>query len=269
MRRKSKWSRYSEAELARFISLLARTGNAGMAAEAIGRHVDPLRLRRKRDPDFGAAWTAALATFRLEGFEQARAAKAGTPSPGLAVPKGKHGALRADGFELVVVPGGPRRPAQLRRAKRNQLTDAALSLFLETLAVSANLTFAARSIGATTHAIAYRRKRDSAFNNLVEQALEIGVEMVENRLLVSALRSLDVRMNDAAEVERVEAEEPECGPPSFEQLFAFLCKAEERMKNPPRGSFARRDQETQEAAARLMKLIARMRVEAGLPPEGG
>lgn len=151
--------------------------------------------------------------------------------------------------------------AQLRRARPGQMTEPALDAFLAALAASANLSFAARSVGVTTHAIAYRRKRDTAFDNLVREALEIGFECLQDQLLDTALRSME---------DRVAGRDPH--PPAVERMsapdaLALLARQERHLSNPPFWSTEQRARQTSDAAARLNRLLRRMRVEQGLPPD--
>lgn len=240
---------FTDHELSYFCATLARTGNMTLAAESIHRPVRSLYNRRKLDPVFAARCTAALAEYRISSFAPVQ------------TPRAKRNDLRSAGGEWVVTrckSGG----AQLRRARPGQITEAALDAFLAALAASANLSFAARSIGVTTHAITYRRKRDSAFDDRVSEAMEEGVERLQCQLLDTALRSLSDRVGDHDPV-----------PPAIERMSAadalsFLCKQQQYLSNPPVWSAARRDQQSREAADRLHRLLQRMRLEAGLPPSG-
>jgi hypothetical protein len=240
---------FTDHELTHFCRTLARTGNMTLAAEGIHRPVRSLHNRRKLDPVFAARCTAALADYR-----------AATLAP-VQTPRARRNDLRAEGGEWVVTRCKNGR-AQLRRARPGQMTEAALDAFLAALAVSANLSFAARSIGVTTHAISYRRKRDSAFDTIVREALEVGVERLQGQLLDTALRSMQ---------ERIGTHDPQ--PPAIERMsaldaFALLCRQEKFLANPPVWSSERRAAQTSEAAARLRRLLQRMRLEEGRKADG-
>nr|WP_314446627.1 hypothetical protein [uncultured Sphingomonas sp.] len=239
---------FTEHELAHFCATLARTGNMTLAAEGIHRPVRSLHNRRKLDPVFAARCNQALAEYRAADL---------TP---VQTPRARRNDLRAAGGEWVVTRCKNRR-AQLRRARPGQMTEAALDAFLAALAASANLSFAARSIGVTTHAITYRRKRCTAFDNMVREALEIGIECLQGQLLDTALRSVE---------DRIAGHDVE--PPAIERMSApdalsLLARQERHLSNPPFWSAEQRAKQTSDAAARLRRLLQRLRLEQGLPPD--
>ena len=239
---------FTDHELTHFCATLARTGNMTLAAEGIHRPVRSLHNRRKVDPVFAARCDQALAEYRGAGLAPVQ------------TPRAKRNDLRAAGGEWVVTRCRNGR-AQLRRARPGQMTEAALDAFLAALAASANLTFAAESIGVTTHAITYRRKRDSAFDNMVREALEVGVERLQDQLLDTALRSMEDRIGDHDPL-----------PPAIDRMsapdaLALLAKQERHLSNPPFWSSDQRAKQVGEAAARLKRLLQRMRLEQGLPPD--
>lgn len=239
---------FTDHELAHFCRTLTRTGNMTLAAESIHRPVRSLHNRRRLDPVFAARCEQALAEYRATSLAPVQTPRAGRND------------LRAEGGEWVVTRCKNRR-AQLRRARPGQITEAALDAFLAALAASANLSFAARSVGVTTHAIAYRRKRDSAFDNMVREALEIGVERLNWQLVDTALRSMEDRIGDQDPV-----------PPAIERMsapdaLALLAKQERHLSNPPFWSTGQRARQASEAATRLKRLLQRMRLEQGLPPD--
>jgi hypothetical protein len=57
-------ARRREAQNALFLHALSRTGNARLAARALGVHRATYTKRRARDPAFAAAWDSALAAAR-------------------------------------------------------------------------------------------------------------------------------------------------------------------------------------------------------------
>jgi hypothetical protein len=162
----------------------------------------------------------------------------------------------------VVIRGGPHRGAQLRRAKPGQLTDAALALYLQTVAATANLGLSARTIGVSAHAIADRRKRDLAFDQQVVEALKEGCQRLEMQLLESALRGIDDRTADG---EAGGAAEPLANPPRFPPMtayegFAFLQKLRELLSRPQKWTPERDRQIMALATARLEKVMRRMKL---------
>ena len=244
-------------ELARVERHLARTGNLTLAAEAIGRPVRSLHRIRRLDPAFAVRCTAAIARFDADRLRPARKAAAPT-----RVPRGAPGALLTKGGEYILLPAGPDGRPQLRRARAGQLTEDALDAFLRTVAATANVALAARSIGVSDYAIRLRRRNDLAFDQLVREAMEMGVTALRDQLLECAMRSLDERIGDSAE------EWPTIGRMSAADVFAFLCNQEAHLTNPPRFEPGRRQAETDLAAQRLAKLLDRMRRERlvqGLP----
>ena len=258
MPRSRKGRSFSPAELDRFIAHLTATGNMTLAAEAIGRPVRSLQNRRRYDPAFNSRCEAALALFR-----------ATPPDPAHRVPRaGRRPAtqLRATGGEYVVIRGGPHRGAQLRRAKPGQLTDAALALYLRTVAATANLDLSARSIGISSHAIADRRRRDVAFDQQVVEALKEGCQRLETQLLESALRGLRDRAEDeeddlSEEVEAAASEfAPRLSPMNAYEALLLLQKQRELLSRPRRWS-AERDREILKlATARLEQALKRFTV---------
>lgn len=241
---------FTDHELAHFCATLARTGNMTLAAEGIHRPVRSLHNRRKLDPVFAARCDQALAEYRAASLAPVQTPRAGRND------------LRAVGGEWVVTRCRNGR-AQLRRARPGQLTEAALDAFLAALAASANLSFAARSIGVTTHAIAYRRKLDTAFDHLVRQALETGVECLQAQLLDAGLRSMDNRLAGH------HPEPPAIGFMTAPDALALLARQSRYLSNPPFWSAEKRAEQTSDAAARLNRLLQRMRLEEGYPPDGG
>lgn len=248
---------FSDAELARFCDRLAATGNMTLAAEAIGRPVRSLQNRRRYDPDFDARCHAALAIFRAAAIE-----------PGRRVPKApaRSGALRASGGEWVVIRGGPHRGGQLRRAKPGQLTDAALTLYLRSVAATANLDLSARSIGVSAHAIADRRKRDLAFDQQVVEALKEGCQRLETQLLESALRGLGDQPGDPDaspmqdDLAEAPAHAPRFPPMTAYEGFALLQKQRELLSRPQKWTPERDRQIMALATARLEKVMRRMKL---------
>ncbi len=263
MRRKRRGTRFSAHELDRYLQLLAKTGNQTIAADAIGRPVRSLHNKQRLEPEFAARVEAALAFFRAQPAAPAGRAPAG----GMRSKR-----LRAAGGEWVIIRGGPHRGAQLRRARPGQLTDAALALYLRTVAATANLQLSAQSLGISPHAIADRRKRDVDFDEQVQDALKQGVANLETQLLDSALRGL---AGDEEEEALDLPDEPGWPTPpvlppmSAADAFSFFRKQQELLSRPKRWSPDRDRQILEQATARLKRLLQRMRleVEAGVEEE--
>ena len=113
-------------ELARFLALLAETGNFALACDRLGRAKSGLYKRRVRDSLFDSECVAALAMFRLAS------------SPAFAGEDHPQGGGRA----LKTTPGTVIRTTyagrpQLRRAPPGRLTRAGLEAVLRTFAATA------------------------------------------------------------------------------------------------------------------------------------
>lgn len=155
----------STHELARFLDLLAGTGNFALACAHLGRSKSGLYKRRARDPLFdarckGAIARAQSALWRTEGGRR----------PG------------ADGKSAFVLGRYAGRP-QLRRAVPGVLTEAGRERFLYGLALSGNIRFAAASAGIAHSSILYRRRTDPAFGREIEAALDAALATLEMRLI--------------------------------------------------------------------------------------
>ncbi|HEX8484392.1 hypothetical protein [Sphingomonas sp.] len=162
-------------ECAAFVRHLRQTGNARIAAEAVGVNATTLWCRRRDHPDFAAEWDAAL-VFARAALADKRSAPAGeglrTAGGEYQIRTNKHGHL------------------QVSRAARGRLTRAGERAFLKALASTANIRLAAQSIGFAVSALYERRYRSNAFDEEVRAALAIGYETVEFALLACARQSL-------------------------------------------------------------------------------
>jgi hypothetical protein len=255
MPRSRKGRLFSPAELDRFLERLAATGNMVIAAEAIRRPVRSLRDRRRKDPAFAARCDVALARFRLS-----------PDAKGSNVPDGRSRVLRTTGGEWVVIRGGRNGGAQLRRAKKGQLTDAAFALFLRTLAATANVHLSARSVGVSSTTIDYHRKRDVAFDQEVVEALKEGCARLETQLLDSALRGLRDRADDEEESLSAEVREaaaayaPQLPAMTAYEAFVLLQKQRELLSRPTRWSPERDRQIKELGIARLEAAMRRFKL---------
>ena len=166
-------------ELARFFASLAATGNFALACESIGRAKSGLYKRRARDPVFAADVEAALAQFRMEFLADRNSVR---PEPG------RRAVLTAPG--TVVLGSAGARP-QLRRSPPGRLTRAGVEAFLKALAATANIRFAAASVGIAASSIHRRRRVDPSFARAMERALDAAAATLELRLLEDADRTFD------------------------------------------------------------------------------
>ena len=171
-------------ELARFLARLAATGNFALACESIGRAKSGLYKRRARDPVFAADVEAALAQFRIE-----------LSSGEIPVrPERSRGALTTAPGTMVLGAAGAR--PQLRRSPPGRLTRAGIEAFLRALAATANIRFAAASVGIAASSIHRRRRVDRSFARAMERALDAAAATLELRLIEDADRTFDPGYED-------------------------------------------------------------------------
>jgi len=145
----------SRHELARFLGLLARTGNFALACAGLGRAQSGLYKRRIRDPRFDSECVAATALFRSSPSSSG----GGGPSKTVEGPPQAVEGPRGRAITLTTYAGHP----QLRRARPGALTQPRLDTFLRTLAATGNIRFAARSIGVAPSSIHARIRANPAF----------------------------------------------------------------------------------------------------------
>lgn len=159
----------SRHELARFLALLAQTGNFNLACHRLGRSRSGLYKRRARDPAFAAECEAALAQFRLDPSSRSRPAH----QEGLSLK------TTWNSLTLGTYAGRP----QLRRAVSGSLTRSGLDTFLRTLAATGNVRFAAHSVGVKPSSIYHRRRRDPAFASDMDAAIDTAMAALEMRFI--------------------------------------------------------------------------------------
>jgi hypothetical protein len=155
----------STHELARFLALLAETGNFALACDRLGRAKSGLYKRRARDRAFAAECVAALAQARM----------------GAARPEHGRRALKA-AWNTLTLSTHAGRP-QLRRAVSGSLTRAGLDTFLKTLAATGNTRFAAHSVGVAPSSLYARRRRDPAFARAMDAAIDTAMAALELRVI--------------------------------------------------------------------------------------
>jgi hypothetical protein len=205
-------------ELARFFTALAATGNFALACDRIGRAKSGLYKRRARDPVFAADVEAALAQFRIALSAPAFAGEGDRPKGG----GGANSALRTQPGALILCVAGTR--PQLRRSPAGRLTAAGIAAFLRTLAATANIRFAAASVGVAASSIHRRRSVDRGFRRAMDQALDAAMARLELRLIEDADRTFDPHYEDEAWLDG--AAQPERM--SIDQALWFLNMRERR-----------------------------------------
>jgi hypothetical protein len=155
-----------------FLEALASTGNARLAARALGVHRSTYLKRRAADPTFAARWDAALLASQL-----ALAAPAPAPAPAPASTP-----LRTAAGDLALARSRSGK-VQLRRARAGRMTKAAEQLFLAALSASANVRLAAAAAGFAHSSFYALARRSPAFAREMRLALEMGYERLEGALL--------------------------------------------------------------------------------------
>lgn len=156
----------SPHELALFLFYLARTGNFAFACDRLGRAKSGLYKRRARDPDFAAECGHALALARSSLWRTE-----GGRRPGAA-----------DAKSATTLSSYAGRP-QLRRATPGTLTRTGRQRFLETLAATGNIRFAAHSVGVAPSSIHHRRRTHPDFAAQVLAALDTAAAALELRVI--------------------------------------------------------------------------------------
>jgi hypothetical protein len=175
-----------QTENAAFLHALAGTGNARLAARALGVHRSTYTKRRRKDPAFAAGWNEALAAFHRAGAESLPAAPPALPDPAAppALAETAPPPLRTKGGEPYIVRLKSGR-LQLRRALPGQMTDAAQAHFLARLGASANLRLSAAEAGFAHSSFHRRRRRCPGFARAVEDNLDIACERLRSAIFQS------------------------------------------------------------------------------------
>lgn len=177
------FTRAQALENARFLEMLAETGNARLAARAVRRAHATMHERRGKCAGFALRWDAALvmADARLH---RAKAATGSGPSTG----SGRSGGnpLRTQGGEPVVVRTRGGR-LQIRPAHKGKLTKKCEQAFFAALAATANIRLSAAATGASARAFYRRREKNRAFAREMRLALRTGFERVEAAALMAGL----------------------------------------------------------------------------------
>lgn len=195
------FTRRQALENARFLEVLAETGNARLAAREVRRAHSTMFERRAKNAAFAQRWEAAVvaahARFHLSGGRRPPEA---CPEPGRR--RGKRGAsfdqgrdepldrardergLRTKGGEPVVVRTKSGK-LQLRLAQPGKLTKTCEQAFLAALSASANVRLSAAAAGASARAFYRRRERDPAFAREMRIALRVGYEALEAAMLAA------------------------------------------------------------------------------------
>jgi hypothetical protein len=207
-----------------FLRILARTGNARLAAREVGVSHNGMHHRRRSHPGFAQRWDSAVAAAQTRlwqsggkgrGLESAAAAalrqaqgERGTEGRRTAVRQahGKRGKcsdpLRTAGGEPVVVRTRDGR-LQVRPAHSGKLTKAAEQAFLAALSETANIRFAAEAAGASEAAFHRRKRQCPAFAAKVAEAKRLAHPRVERAAAEACARAAEEALRKLEEEEHV------------------------------------------------------------------
>jgi hypothetical protein len=176
------FTRAQALENARFLSALARTGNARLAAAELGVHRATYTRRRAHNPRFAALWDAALAFAHaaLNSKEPAHLERSRGRSPSEVERP------RAKGGEPLLLRLANGR-VQLRRAPRGRMTKAAEQAFLSALAATCNVRLAAAAAGFTHSAFYQRARKDPGFAREWRLARAEGHQRLKCALIAATL----------------------------------------------------------------------------------
>lgn len=176
----------------KFLSALARTANARLAADMAGvDHSTAYELRR-RDAGFAAAWPRARAWGRARVKAEGRPVFAGgRPRPARA------GEAPPDPRPLIV--RRSKRGAEIVRAGEGRWTPEAEETFILNLVAGYGVRHSARAAGFSTNAVYKRRLSDPAFAARWRLAREEGLERNDGLLIDAVPLALDPAAIEAAD----------------------------------------------------------------------
>jgi len=236
LRRSPRWT---GARRETYFAVLAETGNARAAAEAIGMDPSTLRSRRKRDPGFARDHEAALAA--ADAWLASAEAEAGL-----------------DEFEAIRP--GPGGRLQIVAIGKGHWTPVVERSFLALLRENGNMSASARTVGFTPETVWERRRKFPAFAAAIEATLEEAELALELRLAAQG--------NDlvpGGETAAAAAASPPPPPPPFDQEFAlkFLKWREEKRAGRGRrgrgGRLVRNEPTIEEVRDEILRRLAAIR----------
>ncbi len=205
------FTRRQALQNARFLEMLARTGNARLAARQLGCNRSTFTKRRARSPAFAARWEAALAAaharFHQSGGTRppevevmsrnrsSRAKSRGACDESVPAPldyardeRNRSQALRTQGGEPTIVRLKNGR-LQLRSAAPGRMTKAAEQAFFSALGETANIRLAAAEAGFAHSSILARARRDPAFAHELRTRTAIAADRLVWAEVERSLRS--------------------------------------------------------------------------------
>ncbi|WP_324806771.1 hypothetical protein SH584_09955 [Sphingomonas sp. LY29] len=152
---------------------LSEVGTVRLAAERAGVDFSTAYARRRRHPDFAAAWDAALAGRKGDAV-------------GTDVLEAPRSARGGESDALVVRPDG-----KMVRAGAGRWSVARERRFLTELASSANVRRAAMAAGVSTAALYARRLKHGGFRAAWDLAIDAGKARLHAYLIEAADRTFD------------------------------------------------------------------------------
>jgi len=219
------FTRRQARENAAFLDQLRRTGNARLAARALGAHRAKFTKRRAKHAAFAAQWEMALAAahaaFHLGGGPRPPEGTATRTCPHPLRTEGglvrrKSAQLRTEGGEPCIVRLKSGR-LQLRLAPPGRMTKAAEQAFFRALAASANVKLSAAAAGFSYGSFYWRKYTRPAFAREMRLALRMGWERLECVLIATSLP-------ESWEDDEWRTREPAPIPPmTADQAIQLLC----------------------------------------------
>lgn len=176
----------------KFLSALARTANARLAAEMAGVDHTTAYLLRQRDAGFAAAWPRARAWGRARVKAEGRPVFAG----GRPRPAGTRGVLDPRELKERASRDGGTETVRCGEGRQSPSTDAT---FFAHLAAGQGVRRAAAAAGFSTNALYARRMIDPQFAAQWEAAKDQCVARNDMLLIDSVPRTLDPDITDTAE----------------------------------------------------------------------
>lgn len=177
----------------RFLSALARTANARLAAQMAGvDHTTAYQLRQ-RDPAFAAAW------IRARDWGRARVKAEGRPVFAGGRPRPARAGEAPPDPRALVVRCSKREGVQVVRAGEGRWTPEAEETFFAWLGAGWGVRRAAKEAGFSTQAIYARRRLNPDFAERWAEAKGDGLERNDLLLIDSVQWTLDPEAVEAAE----------------------------------------------------------------------
>jgi hypothetical protein len=177
----------------RFLTALARTANARLAAQMAGiDHTTAYQLRQ-RDAGFAAAWRRARAWGR------ARVKAEGRPVFDGGRPRQAQAGEAPPDARPLVVRRSKREGSQIVRAGEGRWTPQAEEIFFAWMGAGYGVRRAAREAGFSTNAVYMRRRRHADFAARWAEAKSDGLERNDLLLIDSVQWTLDPEAVEAAE----------------------------------------------------------------------